>query len=150
MERIEWKLKGQFNADAERVYHELQEIGDTYTPDDVLERAKDETSELHKCFEWDDTVAAYRWRKQTARMVCNSIVLTVVEDDTDEPPKQFRLIQHTGEEEEGYESAVKLYTNPEKFNRLLERMKRDANTFIARYETLPEAAEIITAMRAVI
>lgn len=149
MKRITWKIEGQFMADAEKVYNELQEIGDTYTPDDVLERAKDESSELHKCFDWDDTVAAYKWRKQTARMVCNSLVLTVIESEK-EPPKQFRMIQHTGDSREGYQSAVKLYQNPKRYNALLERMKVDATRFIDRYESLPEAAEVIVAMRKVI
>ena len=149
MERITWKAGSTFTADAEKCYSELQEIGDSYTPDDVLERAKDESSELHKCFDWDDSSAAYKWRKQTARMVCNSIVLTVVETEN-EPPKQFRLIQHTGDEKEGYQPAIKIYTNPDKLAQLRVRMKQDAQHFIDRYESLPEAAEVISAMHKIL
>ena len=148
MNKITWKKGASFKADAEKCYREIQEIGDNYTPDDVLERAKDESSELHKCFDWDDTSAAYKWRKHTARMICNSIVLTVVQAD-DEPPKQIRLIHHD-DEEKNYQPALAFFRNPDKFNSLLERMREDAQRFIDRYETLPEAAEIITAMQKVI
>lgn len=148
MKTITWKKGSAFNADAEKCYNEIQEIGESYTPDDVLERAKDVTSELHKCFDWDDSIAAYKWRKHTARLICNSIVLTVVEAD-DEPPKQFRLIHHD-DEEKAYQPAVKFFTNPDKYSRLMERMREDAQKFIDRYESLPEAADIIMEMRKVI
>lgn len=146
MRKITWKNGAAFNADAEKCYMEIQEIGDSYTPDDVLERAKDEGSELHKCFDWDDTSAAYKWRKHTARMICNSIVLTVEKDD-DEPPKQFRLIHH---DQDSYGPALKFFRNPDKYTALLEKMREDAQRFIDRYESLPEAAMIILEMKKVI
>lgn len=148
MKRIEWKMAGLFNADAERCYNEIQEIGDSYTPDDILEKAKDETTELHKCFEWDDTIAAHKWRKHTARMICNNIVLTVVKSEA-QPARKFRLIQNV-REGDGYESSIRIYSNPDKMKALYERMVADSRRFVERYESLPEASEIITAMKAVL
>lgn len=53
--RAEWRIKGIYKADAQKV---ADEIGDKkVTPQEILEKARDETSELHKCFEWDDSVA---------------------------------------------------------------------------------------------
>lgn len=148
MRKVEWKFDGLFKADAERVYDEIQEIGDSYTADDILEKAKDENTELHKCFDWDDSIAAYKWRRHTARQICTSLVLKVVESEH-EPPKKFRVIQNT-REGDGYEPSVRIYANPRKMNILLERMKEDSRRFIDRYKSLPEASEIILAMEEVI
>lgn len=144
MRKVEWKFDDLFKADAGKVYDEIQEIGDSYTADDILEKAKDENTELHKCFDWDDSIAAHKWRRYTAREICRSLVLKVVESDH-EPPKKFRVIQNT-RDGDGYEPSVRIYANPRKMNILLERMKEDSRRFIDRYKSLPEASEIILAM----
>ena len=44
--RAEWRIKGIYKADAQKV---ADEIGDKkVTPQEILEKARDETSELHK------------------------------------------------------------------------------------------------------
>ena len=51
---------------------EMQSIFDKHgavTPSLVVEFAKDETTELHKRFEWDDTAAAEQYRLNQARRV---------------------------------------------------------------------------------
>lgn len=43
--RAEWRIKGIYKADAQKV---ADEIGDKkVTPQEILEKARDETSELH-------------------------------------------------------------------------------------------------------
>ena len=50
-----------------------------------FEFARNENSELHKCFEWDDTVAAEKYRLQQAKnIVCN---LVYQEEKKEEPTK---------------------------------------------------------------
>lgn len=72
--RAEWRIKGIYKADAQKV---ADEIGDKkVTPQEILEKARDETSELHKCFEWDDSVAAERYRLQQAGNVLRMLVFT--------------------------------------------------------------------------
>lgn len=148
MKKIEWKVKGLFKADAEKCYNEIQEIGDNYSAEDVVEKAKDESTELHKCFEWDDAEASRKYRIIQARHICGNLVLTVVESEK-EPPKQFRMIQNVMDGD-GYESSVKIFSNPQKLNALLERMKEDARKFIDRYESLPEAQSAIIELKKVI
>lgn len=66
MDEIKWRIEGIFKANAAKC---LDEIGrDTeITPEQVLEKARDEQSELHKCFEWNDSIAAEKYRLQQAR-----------------------------------------------------------------------------------
>ena len=55
---VVWKVKGLYKADAEKVYSEITALGDSFSPDQIVEAAKDEKSELHKCFDWNDTCMA--------------------------------------------------------------------------------------------
>ena len=88
---IIWKFD-KFNADARKVYDELQSIGNTYTPEQIVDFARDENTELHKCFQWDDSIAAESWRKQQARQIVQSLVVVV---ETEEYKAQtYRLIEH--------------------------------------------------------
>ena len=72
---VVWKVKGFFKADAETVYKEITALGDSFSPEQIVEAAKNEKSELHKCFTWDDTVAAENWRKHQARVLVAQLVV---------------------------------------------------------------------------
>ena len=47
--------------------------------DDVLEEAKDENSVLHKHFEWDDSEAASKYRRDQARALIQRCKITLIE-----------------------------------------------------------------------
>jgi len=65
--QAEWKIKGIYKADAQKI---ADEIGDNkISPQELLEKARNEDSELHKCFEWDDSVAAEKYRLIQARQM---------------------------------------------------------------------------------
>lgn len=49
--------------------------------DDVLEAAKDESSVLHKHFEWDDSEAADLYRRQQARTLIQRCRIQIVETE---------------------------------------------------------------------
>jgi len=48
------------------------------TPDLVLEDAKKTNSKLHKFFEWDNTIAGQKWRRQQAMQIIGAVVEVVV------------------------------------------------------------------------
>ena len=71
-----WKSGfGLFHADAQKVANEIAEIGESATPREILEKGRDPKTELHKCFEWDDTVAAEKYRIQQARQIVCCLVI---------------------------------------------------------------------------
>lgn len=73
--QAEWRVKGIYKADAQKV---ADEIGnDKITPQEMIEKARNEKSELHKCFEWNDTVAAEKYRLQQARIVLSMLMSSV-------------------------------------------------------------------------
>lgn len=70
-----WKSGSRYSADAQKVAEEIYSIGESATTAQILDKARDDKSELHKCFEWDDTKAAKSWRMQQARhLVCNLVI----------------------------------------------------------------------------
>jgi hypothetical protein len=69
-----FKEGSHINLDAEKVHKELNKIGECLTPEKVVEYARKENSELHKGFEWDDSIAAGKFRKEQARHIINCII----------------------------------------------------------------------------
>lgn len=79
-----WKLKGLAKGiNPEDAVNELTRIQSLYgsiTPELIVQSAEDESSVLHKFFEWDDTRAGRLWRIQQARILLNNIQVTVISD----------------------------------------------------------------------
>lgn len=50
MDEIKWRIEGIFKANAAKCLDEIGRDAEI-TPEQVLEKARDEQSELHKCFE---------------------------------------------------------------------------------------------------
>lgn len=136
---IVWAGTG-FRGNAEAVYHEIQTLGNSYTPDDIVELAKDESTELHKCFEWDDTIAAEKWRRHTARLICCS--LQVVVEKEEKEPVTYRLIQND-RSEQAYKPVTMTVRNDAEYDRLLKQAKLELKAFKERYKKITELETVI-------
>ncbi|MBQ5511712.1 MAG: biopolymer transporter ExbD, partial [Prevotella sp.] len=90
-----WRTPGVFKADAQKVCDELQEIGEEFTPEDIVEAAEDEDKELHKCFEWDDTKAAHKYRIHQAVILTSQLVFRRDIPDKEPPPAPVRVFNKT-------------------------------------------------------
>lgn len=137
---IRWMGMG-FKGDPEIVYREIQSIGDSYTPQDILNYAREhEDSELYKCFDWDDTSAAEKWRKQTARFICCSLKVVEIREEKD--PVAYRLIQ-TDKVDKAYKPVVFTVRNADEYSRLLKQAKAELAAFKNRYKSIVELESII-------
>ena len=139
---IKWKSGiGFFNGiDAGKVYSEIQDCGEDYTAEDVLERARDSESELHKCFEWDDTVAAEKYRLTQARLVIANLVVEVKRDKKE--PTEFRVYQSNGREK-GYAKSTVIARDIDRYAELLNRAKAELDSFRRRYANIVELESVI-------
>lgn len=134
---VEWKIKGFFHADAGKVFAEITSIGDSYTPEEIVEKANNPDSELHKCFEWDDTVAAHKYRLTQAQLIVRSLVVT--EERTDEkknPPIISRTIVSTNENNNRYEKVTVAVRNEENYERLCNAALRELEVFKRKYSAI--------------
>lgn len=136
---VEWKVKGLYKADAETVYKEITALGDSFSPADIVEAAKNESSELHKCFEWDDSVAAEKYREHQARMVITQLVVRT--ETTDNTPVSVRVISSANAMNSYMPTKMLIRSEPEYAN-LLERAKRELRVFQQKYITVVELQDI--------
>lgn len=146
---IEWKVKGIYKANAQAVYDEIQQIGDTYTPEQIVEKATDESIELHKCFEWDDSAAAHKYRLSQAQGIVRCLVL-VNEKVEDKELPQTRAIVSTNMRENTYEPVKITIRNVDSYERLKAEALRELEAFRKKYAVIEEIGDIIDELEAVI
>lgn len=134
-----WKVQGLYKADAQKVADEILTLGDSVEPSEVVEKAKDESTELHKCFEWRDNVAAEKYRLHQARkLMCNLIIVEQEKKDTQEP---VRLMFKTTANE-GYKPIFLIMQEPDEYKALLNRAYRELAAFKQKYKILKELQDI--------
>ncbi len=136
-----WKVDGFYKADASKVLDELSELGDEYSLSDVVKKAKDENSEMHSIFEWDDSVAGEEYRKiQAGKMVRN---LVIVRNDETEEKTNVRYFVSTGKRDSTYTPTRLVIRNQDAYEQLLERAYAELRAFKEKYSTLSELEEIL-------
>lgn len=140
----DWKIKGIYKADAGECYREIEELGEAVTPEMIVDYAQNESTELHKCFEWDDSIAAHKYRVETARRI---LTLIVVRPDKEEPQERNftpqRIYVSNNENKHEYIKINHAVRNDDEYQKLLEAARRDAEAFVRKYRGLPELKEII-------
>lgn len=142
MEQVKWKIDFLANgADAQRVYEEL---GNTeITAKEILEKAKNPNSELHKLFEWDDRKAAEKYRLQQAGNIVRNLVF-VTDDEKEEPIRVF----HISTEPKKYKPTKLILQQPDEYRALLQRAKDELYAFQRKYKSLVELEEVFDAIDA--
>lgn len=134
-----WKVKGIFKADAQKVSEEIAEIGETVEPSEIVEKARNESTELHKCFEWRDDIAAEKYRLHQARNLLGNLVFEYKDEPTKQEP--VRLMFKTTENE-GYKSINLIMQKPDEYKALLNRAYSELQAFKNKYRMLKELKEI--------
>lgn len=134
MEKVKWRFDGYFKADAQKVYAEIGE--EKITPEQVLEKARDENTELHKCFEWDDGVAAEKYRLSQAETIIRMLVVPVEKRNT-----QIRAFSLTSEPR-NYQPTRLFLQQPDEYKAQLELAKAELKAFRQKYKNLQELFEI--------
>lgn len=141
MIKAKWKagFERLFKADAQLVADEISSIEGDPTPDDVLNLARNENTELHKCFTWDDTVAAEKYRKYEARQILCKLV--IVEENKPEDRPEIRVFYKV-EDTEGYKPTEFVVKQDDEYAKLLERAYAELRAFKIKYSCLKELREI--------
>ena len=139
---VTWRIQGYYKADAQKV---AEEIGfGKFTPMEVLEKAKDETTELHKCFEWNDSIAAEKYRLEQAK---NIIRMLVYEKET----KEQAVVRYYAKTETKhvYQPTKQFLVQEDEYQGLLRRALAELESFKNKYHTLTELEGIFEAMETI-
>lgn len=138
MVTVTWNM-AMFKADAQKCYDELKGL-DSPTPQDVVNIAEDEKTELHKCFEWNDHEASKKWRLFQARQVlCNLVVVKQEEEEEEEKTRVFLNVDRSTQK---YTNIQLVLKNEDQYIRLLEQAKRDFKKLQIKYKKLKELQKL--------
>lgn len=133
-----------FKANAQMVCDELHTLGDEFLPEDIVRKAKDSSTELHKCFEWDNNAAAEKYRLHQARMITSNLVFRKesAEEENDQPVlvRVFNKTEATG----GYKPPERVFTQMDEYEKLLKRATAELRQFKVKYSMLKELDYILT------
>lgn len=139
-----WKpgMESLFKADANLVANEIMSIGDSVTPAQIVEKARDEGTELHKCFDWDDTSAAEKYRICQARQVVRCLVIKRPDGQENKPPVRT-LYKIDRSHESGYRATELIVRNQNAYDSLLQQAYGELHAFKVKYAMLTELEEIM-------
>ena len=134
-----WKVKDFYKADANKVAEEIMSIGEEASPSDILDKARDESTELHKCFDWDDSVAAEKWRIFQARKIVGLLVISKNDENGSKIPSPIRVFHKT---DSGYKPISLIVKNQDEYEKLVYRCGEELRAIKNKYSHLTEYEEI--------
>lgn len=131
---------GFFNkADANKVAQEIRSIGENATTQQIVDKARDESTELHKCFEWDDAIAGEKYRLVQARHVVCQLVIKEDTVPTNRPEVRFF---YKPEKSDGYKPTQVIVKKEDEYQKLLVQAWSELQAFKVKYSMLSELQEI--------
>lgn len=141
-------------VDANTVGAVMEEIENTHgavTSELFLEASRSEDSPTHTVFEWDDGLAAEKYRlHQASRTIC-AIRVIVREGPAAEttPPRAFVNVTVDDGKKAKYMNVSDAMANPETRSVVLARALREMRVFQDKYANLSELAEVMAAIKKV-
>lgn len=141
-----WASQRNLNRhDPEKVLDALQDLlrkhDGRLTPGIVVKAARSKRSQLHLCFDWDDAVAADKWRLTQAR----SLLCCLEERCADD---EFRpLVVHTADDDGPcYQQRARVASSPILMEATLAEAVQQLRGFQRRYSHLSELGKVLTAI----
>lgn len=149
----EYKWKGTvFPVPAQQAgeyMHDISEREGGLTAERLLELSRDEDALMHKCFEWDDTKAAEKYRLSQAGYMIRTIVATKINNEPVQNQRAFVSVTQTAHAEKGIFKPIITALAVEKDRAVvLENAMRDWGVFKEKYSKLDELAKAIEAFDA--
>lgn len=115
-------------------------------PTELVEESRPEDAPLHTEFEWDDSIAAGKWREEQASALIRHLVVRIEANEQEYPTRQYFMVQR---EANTYELIQVILKDEDKTAMLLDQAKRELQAFKAKYAGLKELAAVISAIDSV-
>ena len=115
------------------------------TPKTLLDASRSVDAPLHSIFEWDDLIAAEKYREgQAQELIIN---LRIAIDDGGEEPVKVRAFENKPEGHSAYGSIASALTNSEWRDMMLQQAADEAKLYIAKYHNLEALQMQIEALK---
>ena len=144
----EFKPMSCINADPQAVGEVCERLDEEgrLTPEDLLEESRDEDAPLHDYIEWDDSVAAEKYRIRQCAHVIRCIVTVVEHEESEIVTKAFVSLHEPGGKKETYKSVAVALQDVTTRDVVLRNAKRELMTFKRKYVQLSELADVFKAI----
>lgn len=136
-----WKRNSR-GTDPQKVAEEIYGISDEPTAEQIVEMARDESTESNKLFDWDDSVAGPKWRKEQARLICRMLKVEFI-PSSNKPVEETkmipcRLFYGNPTKNESFMPITVIMNNQDTYNKLLQRAVMELKSFQKKYAMLKE------------
>ena len=140
-----WKAGiGVFHAaDAQMCAEEILSIGEEATAKQIVDKARNAETELHKCFEWDNDIAAEKYRIEQARDIAANLVIRRTEEQIEREEPEIRVF-HKPTSTSGYKPLQVIVQHQDEYQELLKRAYAELHAFKIKYQNLQELDYILS------
>lgn len=152
-----WKRVPKNAPDADIAYGIIEGIKKSkgiITPKLLVVEAKQKSSPLHDCFEWDDSKAAEEYRIVQAREILRYIVVEIEPDDEYEEPCTIRVFvapsSIENEANESYVTIMDVCNDDNMEDAYLRQLKSELDAIRNKIKGFQIFAEVVKAIDAVI
>lgn len=133
---------------SEALTAQLTEIRDAHggelKPEYVLDAARDPDHPLHSRFEWDDSVAAEKYRLEQAHTLIQKAKIAYQAPGKDGPPRLTRaFVAIQAAEGHVYDPVQEVAVDPLRRKMALANMEREWRALYSRYKEFEEFLELV-------
>lgn len=135
----------KFKTDANVAGKVFEDLSNTVglTNKNLVDASRDENSPLHNEFEWNDTIAGEKWRREQARSMIANLKIVVNEVENKEPIRAFvKLVKGSDKLETPYEPMQVVIKTKDMRETLIERALEELEAFETKYKHLTELREV--------
>lgn len=138
-------------SDAGKEFEKIEKRNKEVTAENLLDSARPESSVMHPCFEWNDAVAAEKFRLQEARNIIGSLVKVVVDKGRKQPMERTAYVNINPDRGFGskgrYIPIEKAMSDRETRGIVLGRALAELVAFQRKYRELVELGEVFDAIQ---
>lgn len=133
--------------DAGREFEQIEAENGFITPQAVVDRARPEDSVMHKLFEWNDSIAAEKYRTQQAGCIIGALIVTKSENNYNK--RAFVNIvasPHNPKNKPQYIRVDRAFSDPTSKAIVLSNAIAELKRFKEKYAALKELSAIFNAI----
>ena len=136
-----WKIGGIYKANPQVIGEEIQSLGEQFTVKDIVNKARDNNSNLHNLLEWNDEIAGEKYREIQAGDIVRNLVI-VKQVDGKEENTNIRVFVSSNQRDGVYKPITSVIRVQEEYEQLLQQALRELQAFKNKYKDLSELHEV--------
>ena len=144
-----WKIPGIIPVEANTAGEEIERIHSKYgevTPANVVAENSPPDTPLHCCFEWNDAIAANRYREIQAEKIIGMITVVAPVQDESGKDVEVRAFVHT---DSAYHPISIVLNSGKMRTEMLDDALKELKAFKRKYETLSELVPVFEALTSI-